>query len=239
MSTDNQASDWLALDGSDVNLKINLMDDHYAFARSINALPLAQSEFELACKSYPIVFIAADAQGQSLQSVALTSFQANQNLFVRADNTWEPMHYVPAFAKRHPFQLGLDSTQQKPLVFVEKNYPGLNHVDGIALYEGSEPSSYLEQMLHALRTLQIELEQTKQWIKRLQDKGLLVERSVSISANDKTEQIAGVWVVDVDKLSDLEDAELAQMYHNGTLALVEQHRLSLSNLDVLAQRASV
>lgn len=239
MAMNNQMSDWLALDGSDVNLKINLMTNHYAFARAMNALPLAQSEFELACKSYPIVFIAADNEGRTLQSVALMSFQAGQNVFVRADNTWEPLHYVPAFAKRHPFQLGVDQQQTKPLLFVEKNYPGLNQVDGIALYEGTEPSSYLEQMMHALRTLQIELEQTALWIKRLQEKNLLVERSVSISVNDKTEHIAGVWVVDTDKLSELSDEELAQMYHNGTLALIEQHRLSLGNLDQLAQRASI
>lgn len=233
----NNVDGWIALDGSDVNLKIKLQNHHYGFLKNQNALPLAQSEFELACKNYPIVFIAASAEGTLLQSVALLGFNQGQNLFVHEDQSWEPHHYIPAFAKRHPFQLGVDAQQQTPLVFVEQNYPGLNHKEGMAFFDGTEPSDYLKQLLHALRTLQVELDQTQQWIMRLKEKGLLTERSIDLTAGDKTERLRGLWVVDTDRLSELEDEELAQMYHNGTLALIEQHRLSLNNLDQLAARA--
>lgn len=235
----NTMPDWVALDGSDPSLKINLHTNHYGFAKTANALPLAQSEFELACKHYPIVFIAANETATVLQSVALMSFSQADNLFVRPDQSWEPYCYIPAYAKRHPFQLGLAQDQQNYMVYVDQNYAGLNQAEGMAFFEKGEPSDYLNQLSHALRTLETELNQTQKWVMRLKEKGLLVERSVSISLNEKTEQIAGVWVVDTAKLADLDDKELAQMYHNGTLALIEQHRLSLSNLDQLAARASV
>lgn len=234
----NNVPGWIALDGSDVNLKINLQNNHYGFLKNQNALPLAQSEFELACKNYPIVFIAANTEGTLLQSVALLGFNQGQNLFVHDDQSWEPHHYIPAYAKRHPFQLGVDAQQQEPLVFVEQSYPGLNHKEGLAFFEGIEPSAYLSQLLHALRTLQVELEQTQHWIMRLKEKGLLVERSIDLTVGKKTERVGGVWMVDTDKLSSLTDEELAQMYHNGTLGLIEQHRLSLLNLDTLAKRAT-
>lgn len=239
MSTQKTSQDYIALDGSDKELKINLQANHYGFAKSINAMPLAQSEFEFACKNYPIVFIATDDNETSLQSVVLLSLTPNDNWFVHADQSWEPYHYIPAFAKRHPFQLGVDGQQQKYVVYVDSHYSGLNHTEGMAFFDEDAPSDYLEQLTHALRTLQTELEQTQLWIGRLKEKGLLVPQTITTTVGDKTEQLAGVWVVDFDEMSKLDDTELAKMYHNGTLALIEQHRLSLSNLDILAQRASI
>lgn len=235
---------YIALDGSPKTqqLKINLQANHYGFAKSMNALPVTQSEFELACKNYPIVFIAANAEETLLQPVVLLSLTPNDNWFVHADQSWEPYHYIPAFAKKHPFQLGVDETQQKYVVYVDQDYPGLNnhsHDEGIAFFEESEPSEYLEQLTQALRTLHTESEQTQLWVLRLKEKGLLMPRTITTTVGDKTEQLAGVWVVDTDKIAELSDDELAQMYHNGTLGLIEQHRLSLSNLDVLAQRAAI
>lgn len=231
---------YIALDGSTktLQLKINLQPNHYGFAKSMNALPVAQSEFELACKNYPIVFIAANAEESLLQPVVLLSLTPNDNWFVRADQSWEPYCYIPAFAKKHPFQLGVDETQQQYVVYVDEDYPGLNEDDGIAFFEAGETSAYLEQLVHALRTLHTESEQTQLWVMRLKEKGLLTQRAITTTVGEKTEQLAGVWVVDAEKVAALSDDELAQMYHNGTLALIEQHRLSLSNLDLLAQRAS-
>lgn len=232
---------YIALDGGEQtqHLKINLQANHYGFAKSMNALPITQSEFELACKNYPIVFIAANAEETVLQPVVLLSLTPNDNWFVRTDQSWEPYHYIPAFAKKHPFQLGVDDTQQRYVVHVDEDYPGLNNSEGMAFFENSEASEYLEQLTRALRTLHTESEQTQLWVMRLKERGLLIPRTITTSVGDKTEQLAGVWVVDTDKIAELGDAEIAQMFHNGTLALIEQHRVSLSNLDVLAQRASI
>lgn len=236
----------IALDGSPTtqHLKIDVQTNHYGFAKSMNALPVTQSEFELACKNYPIVFIAANAEETLLQPVVLLSLTPDDNWFVHADQSWEPYHYIPAFAKKHPFQLGVDETQQRYVVYVDQDYPGLKTQatasdEAIAFFEEGEPSEYLEQLTQALRTLHTESEQTQLWVMRLKEKGLLMPRTITTTVGDKTEQLAGVWVVDNDKLAELSDDELAQMYHNGTLALIEQHRLSLSNLDLLAQRAAV
>ena len=237
---------FIALDGSEntQDLRISLHTKHYGFAKSLNALPVTQSEFELACKHYPIVFIAANAEETVLQPVALLSLTPNDNWFVHADQSWEPYHYIPAFAKKHPFQLGVDESQQRYVVYVDGSYSGLSTgteavEDSMAFFENGEPTPYLEQLSQALRTLHMELEQTQLWVMRLKEKGLLLQRTITTTVGEQSEQLAGVWVVDTDKLDELDDTELAQMYHNGTLALIEQHRLSLSNLDLLAQRATL
>lgn len=241
MSTPKNTINYMALDGGSQtqSLKITIQPKHYGFAKTMNALPVAQSEFELACKNYPIVFIAANAEETVLQPVVLLSLTPNDNWFVHADQSWEPYCYIPAFAKKHPFQLGVDESQQRPVVHVDQSYPGLNTDEGLAFFENGEPSEYLEQITHALRTLHTELEQTQLWVMRLKEKNLLTQRTITTTVADKTEQLAGVWVVDTDKMAKLSDTEIAQMYHNGTLGLIEQHSLSLSNLDVLAQRASI
>lgn len=239
MSDQKMDDSFIALDGRDPELKIKLQSHHYNFARTMNAMPLAQSEYEQACKYYPIVFIATDAAATRLQSVVLMGFEADQNLFVNKDGAWESLHYIPAYAQRHPFQLGWDSTKQEALVHVDASYPGLNREEGMAFYEEGEPSSYLQQLSHALYTLERELEQTQQWVMRLQEKGLLMEQSVNLTIDGQTQSVAGVWVIDFEQLDQLEDAELAQLYHNGSLSLIEQHRVSLSNLDLLAQRVGL
>lgn len=239
MSEQKLAESLIALDGSDPALKIKLQSHHYTFARSRNAMPLAQSEYEQACKYYPIVFIAADAAASRLQSVVLMGFEAEQNLFVHQDGSWESLHYIPAYAQRYPFELGWDSAKQQPVVHVEAAYPGLNRDEGMSFYEQGEPSAYLQQLSHALYTLERELEQTQQWVMRLKEKGLLMEQNVNLTIDGQTQSVAGVWVIDFEQLDQLDDAELAQMYHNGSLSLIEQHRVSLSNLDLLAQRVGL
>lgn len=236
MSNQKVGDQLIALDGSDPELKIKLQSHHFGFARAVNAMPLAQSEYEQACKYYPIVFIAADAAVTRLQSVVLLGFEAEQNLFVNPEGNWESLHYIPAYAQRHPFQLGWENATQQPVVYVDATYSGLGHDEGTAFYEQGEPSAYLQQLTHALHTLERELEQTQQWVMRLKEKGLLTEQSVNLTIDGQTQSIAGVWVIDFTQLDQLDDSELAQMYHNGTLSLIEQHRVSLSNLDVLAQR---
>lgn len=239
MSSQQVAASLIALDGSDPELKIKLQSHHYGFARTINAMPLAQSEYEQACKFYPIVFIATDAQATRLQSVVLMGFEAEQNLFVNADGSWVDRHYIPAYAQRHPYQLGWDQAQQQPLVHVDASYPGLNKEEGMSFYEQGEASPYLQQLTHALYTLERELEQTQAWVMRLKDKGLLTEQTVNLTIDGQTQSIAGVWVVDFVQLDQLDDTEIAQLYHNGSLSLIEQHRVSLSNLEVLAQRVEL
>lgn len=236
MANQTMDNQWLTLDGSDPTLKIKLQSHHFGFARTMNAMPLAQSEYELACKYYPIVFIAADSAATRLQSVVLFGFQAEQNLFVSPEGGWEASYYIPAYAQRHPYQLQWDTATQQPVVQVDAHYPGLSHDEGMAFYEAGAPSAYLEQLGHALHILERELEQTQQWVMRLKEKGLLIEQSINLTLDDQTQSVAGVWVVDFAQLDQLDDTELAQMYHNGTLSLIEQHRISLSNLDVLAQR---
>lgn len=233
-------TNWLALDGSDITVTISLRADHYGFAASMNAMPLAQSEYELACRHYPIVFIAANEEATQFQSVVLLGLNTAKNLFVQDDQTWAPYCYIPAYAKCYPFQLGLDEKLQRPVVTVDAAYPGLNDKQGQAFFTAQgQPNEFLEQLSHALRTLQLELEHTQQWILRLKQQGLLIQRTITLTtAENKTEQIAGIWVVDTEKLSDLDDTVLANYFHNGTLALIEQHRLSLANLDQLALRAS-
>ena len=72
------------------------------FCRSINALALSYTEFNIAARDYPIVFASADA-GKTYAPVIVLGLADEQNLFVDAAGNWDDTTYLPAFVRRHPF----------------------------------------------------------------------------------------------------------------------------------------
>ena len=81
----------------------------YEFAKGAVAVPIGISEFPLAARHYPIVFDATD-----LVPVVVLGVKGGTNLFVEADGSWRPGHYVPGYIRRYPFALTTvtDSVEQ-------------------------------------------------------------------------------------------------------------------------------
>ncbi len=71
----------------------------FAFARRLNAVPVLLNEIPRLLAHYPIVFSA----GKAPTFVALLGARDAENLFVRADGSWLPDVYVPAYLRRYPF----------------------------------------------------------------------------------------------------------------------------------------
>lgn len=69
---------------------------------SMNPMPVSYTEFPLASRDYPLVFISSD-QGSSFVPMMVLGLAARQNLFVMPDYTWDPHTYLPAYVRRYPF----------------------------------------------------------------------------------------------------------------------------------------
>lgn len=218
------------------DLTIKTLDDHFAFARTMHVMPLSISEFSVAAGHYPIVFV--QGADQVFYAMALTGLEPDNNLFVDANGRWEAETYVPAFVRRYPFMLGTSDDGQALAVQVDADYAGLNHAEGTAFFKEGEASEYLQQVMSFLRAYQNEMAATQQFVNRLHQLELLVPQQITVSDEqgpDKT--LGGFWVLDDKRYNELDDQSVIDMFHNGFLRLIEQHKLSLNRIQTLARRA--
>jgi hypothetical protein len=72
---------------------------NFKFASKINSVPLAVTEFEMACRSYPIVF----SSGETVAPVSIVGLREEENLFLDEESAWLSNIYVPAYIRKYPF----------------------------------------------------------------------------------------------------------------------------------------
>ena len=75
--------------------------DSYAFARSINSVPVVMNEIPKLLPHYPIAFTT----GPNPVLIALLGARNDENLFVGPNGEWTPGAYIPAYLRRYPFIL--------------------------------------------------------------------------------------------------------------------------------------
>lgn len=214
------------------NTKIQIQPDHYAFAQDTNALPIAASEFADAGRHYPIVFVSDE--NNNFHVAVLLGLEDRSNLFVTTEGAWNADTYVPAFARRYPFVLGTTSETDRLAVCIDESYPGINATDGVELFVDGKETDYLTQMMEFLRVFQGEMELTKQMAQRLNELGLLVAKTITISQAEGERYLSGFWVVDDQKFAGLDDQRVVELHRAGILRLIELHRASLGNVSRLA-----
>ncbi|WBY03237.1 SapC family protein [Ramlibacter tataouinensis] len=206
----------------------------FGFARQANSLYLAGVEFTEACKEYAIVF--ARQPGGKVAPVVMLGLRNQENLFVDGEDRWTAA-YIPAFVRRYPFVLAELPGEQMG-VCIDEAFPGLNEQDGEALFDdrgGNTP--FLQNALDFLQRYQMEYLRTESFCRKLVDAGVLVEMSAKADLVDgRSFTIAGLMVVDENKLRELPDDKVLSLFRSGELHLVSMHLLSLSNLNKLVDR---
>lgn len=206
----------------------------FGFARHANSLYLAGVEFTEACKEYAIVF--TKQAGGKVAPVVVLGLRNRENLFVDAQERWTAA-YIPAFVRRYPFVLAELPGEQMG-VCIDEAFPGLNEQEGEALFDdkgGNTP--FLQNALDFLQRYQVEYLRTEAFCRKLADAGLLVEMSAKADLVDgRSFTVAGLMVVDENKLRALPDDQVLALFRTGELHLVSMHLLSLSNLSKLVDR---
>lgn len=216
------------------------------FAARLNAVYCAAAEFAEACKHFPLVFVPGaetDAQGVPLLTpVCLTGLAPDENLFVDADGTWTG-GYEPAFLRRHPYamvQVRGPSGEMTGAAAFDRTFDGLGEGgEGQALFEGTEPTPYLQGVMKFLNDFDAAVELTQPIGRELLSLGLLKDmRAEGALTNGDHFSVDGFLVVDEDKLRALPDATVVKMVRSGLMAVVYAHLVSLSNLSRLVERKS-
>jgi len=206
--------------------------------RNMNPMPVSYTEFPIASRDYPLVFISGD-QGASFTPMLVTGLAAQQNLYVSADGTWDPNTYLPAYVRRYPFcmtRVMVDGREAPERVAcVEKraiNDKGEKLFDDMG---GATPEWETRQKL--LFDYEADLARTEEMCRMLAQHHLLEPFSMQATPNQgEPLQLTGMFRVAEEKIPLLDGAVLKEFAQKGVLGRIYAHLISLDNFQRLLAR---
>ena len=202
----------------------------YAFARTLNSVPIVVGEFEKVGAEYPIVFAG---EGEAMTPAAVLGLRADENLFVDDKGGWTG-DYVPAFLRRYPFVFASgDEAGEKLTLCIDTAFEGVNEEGrGERLFDSEgNRTQYLGQMLQFTSDYQVQHNTTRAFTAKLRELDLLEPATATITLPDGTNlSLTGFQRVSAEKLAGLEDAQVLEMFRSGMLGLVHGHLGSLAHL---------
>ena len=215
----------------------------------LNAIPrlapftsfmVSVSEFADAALSFPILFVRAapDALGKdTVAPVAVFGMKPGENLFVTADDKWDAA-YVPAMLRAYPFTMARIEGSDRWAIVFDNTWEGMSRTEGVPLFnEQGEATELLNGIHKFVQDLETDLERTRQACAALLEMKLLKPmRFDATLASGESLSVDGFMTVDEEALAKLPDAQIAQMYRNGLLGLLQIHMLSLNNMRRLLDR---
>ena len=204
----------------------------------MNPMPVSYTEFPLASRDFPLVFVSAD-QGTTFVPMLILGLAAQQNLFVMPDQTWDPTVYLPAYVRRYPFcmtRITVDGKEApERIACVEKR--ALND-QGDALYDGQGNAlPEWEQRQKLLFEYETDLARTEEMCKLLAQHQLLEPFAMQAVPNQgEPLQLTGMYRVAEARLGELDANVLKELLQKGVLGRVYAHLLSLDNFQRLLGR---
>ena len=206
--------------------------------RGLSAMPLSFSEFAPAIRDYPAVFISGDA-GKSFVAMILLGVEAQQNLFVDANDAWDPTAYLPAYVRRYPFCMTRVSVngqeQAERVACVEKT---ALQAKGAALFdEEDKPLPVWDGLRKLLFEFEADLGRSEEMARKLHELQLFEPFSAQALPNgEQAITLTGMYRVSEERLHALPAETLKELARSGVLARVYLHLLSLGNFQRLLDR---
>ncbi|WP_457354441.1 SapC family protein [Roseateles sp. P5_D6] len=219
------------------NLKLDTDQSVVSRVADQNSVFLAAVEFADACKEYPIVFVRAGSPGpdgkQPVAPLAVLGLRAGSNLFVEGDK-WTG-GYVPAYVRRYPFVMArMDESSNSMAVCYDMKWPAFNETTGEALFKDGQPTEFLLNAKAFLENFEQEAERTRLICNLLVEMDLLQDmRFEATLPNEEKLDVEGFMALDEKKYAELADDKVLQLHRNGLIAMIEMHRLSLTNMNRL------
>lgn len=207
----------------------------------VNATRVFPVEFVQLQMEYPIVFMRSRESGH-FEPVAVLGLEEGENLFL-AEDGWDA-RYIPLSIQRQPFLIGFQETlesglpQRQPVVHVDLDHPKVSTTEGepVFLEHGGE-SPMLERMASVLMTIHQGNEANQTFSKLLV--GLdLIESSTMEFVLDNGEKftLAGLYIINEERLRGLNGAALEAMHSKGHLKDVYMMLASMPNFRRLVDR---
>jgi len=202
----------------------------YPFARNINSVPVAGTEFFQASRDYPVLFIKND-KGEYMPMAILSLRKEAHDM---GDN-WEDV-YIPAFIRRYPFILTTDK-----VIMFDKQAPHFaeeNQEDGEALFEEeNKPTEMLKQVVSFLEAVDAGFRMTEEFAKAVAEKELFEPYNATVKFDGSSVKLNDLYCINEKKLHEaLSQEEVAEWFKKGWIAWCHAHLHSLSSVSELVKR---
>lgn len=219
----------------DASIKVS---EKFAFANSLNSVPLLAAEFIAAAQHYAIVF--ASGNGAIFPSVLL-GFEDGVNVCVDASGDWVT-GYVPAFIRRYPFIFADDVGGDAGTftLCIDESYSGLNREGrGERLFDSEgNRTQYLLQKLAFVSQFQAQFNRTQAFCERLKRLGLLEDAQLRFTtAEGQSGTLGGFQTIVRDRIKAIPEDEIKDMFSKDELELCFAHLHSLQNINRLGSKA--
>ena len=209
------------------------------FCRSVNALVLSFSEFNIAARDYPVVFASSDS-GATYSPVVVLGLADEQNLFVDAGGEWDSATYLPAFVRRYPFCISRLNVEGAPrdekVVCIATAYLDPH---GLPLFgEDGKPAPQWLVAERLLEEYENDLETTAQMCAIFQHMDLFSPFTFQVTQDDVPGlKLQGMHRIDEQKLKALKAANHKALVTHGFMSKIYAHIHSLENFARLYTRA--
>lgn len=216
----------------DIHVKI---DNAYSHIQQHNMVPLVAFEFMKASTDYPIVFVKQQETGK-FKSVALMGLEEGENLVFCEGQV--KANYVPVNIRRYPFSAGGVNTNDDSMVLcIDENSALLNDKEGFRVFtDEGKISESTQQVSDLLMDLMARDQATDHFIECLIENELLQPTELTLKLGDDGERkIGGIYKVDEERLNNLSDDVVLQLYKRKYFAAIYSHLGSLSQFNRLLQ----
>ena len=197
---------------------------------------LRVNEVGRAAGNFPI-FFTRSAQDGALVLSALTSFESQQNMFVK-DGQWQST-YQPSAIKTFPFFLMRSKSDAKSYTIgIDEKNQVFSKEHGELLFEENGKASM--QLSRAKVLLEADIQNdihTIQFGKELEQMGLLKSIDLVVQYQDGTNQsITGLITIDEDKINALSAEQLHGLNQQGYLVQIHALLISIYQLNSIIQK---
>jgi len=211
----------------------------WSLARETNAVFASVVEFYDIAREYPIAFVVVgrnDKNQPIVTPVAMLGLKDGQNVYIDAAGQWSAQ-YIPAFLRRYPFSL-VQTVDNQMGLGVDEAWEGFNDTDGeLLINDAGEMTPFMQRVLSFLDNFEQDVQRTRFFCDKLVELNLLRAGEIGGQlANGETVKAQGFFLIDEQKLRELPDATVLELFRNGMLGLINAHLVSVGQVPQLARR---
>jgi hypothetical protein len=217
------------------HIGLRRVDKPFGFAAKTHVVPLTVTEFPVAGLSYPIIFA-----GEKYQPLCVMGINADENMFVKPDGSFEIGAYIPAYIRRYPFVLANDTTNQQLVVCIDRAAPMLGDLADLPFFDAKgEATDYTKGCIQFCNDFETEARRTEAFAGLIKELDLFETRESTYTPTNpdgtpgEPQKIAEYFAISETKLKALPDAKLRELVDNGAMMQIYAHLMSLMGWDRL------
>jgi len=193
-------------------------------------IPLAISEVNRYSSLAPII-ISGNHEKEFALYVGLS---ASKNILTNSDYIDEPQ-----FLKNHPLTIIKVKNEQNEdvsVIGIDNNTKYLSKDKEISIFSNDELSKTFEEKIKNVKILEFQRQISKDMIKEFEKHNLLQEQTFNIRVDGEVKPIIdGYFIVNREKLNELDDTILALWAKKGWMGIIDAHLYSLRNFQKLVE----